>query len=284
MARHAQLPPSLPGVFRCASAPSPSQSYMGMMALSATEPSAARSSAVRAAAVFTAATSLAVGLQVSYTLCNGRVSCVLHRTVRADGKLWRITMSAPLAGNLLPEERMSARERELCREDLNHDFLSGVYNRRYLETVIAAELDRWAEQGRKAAVALISLDHGAQLRDTYGQPVMDQLICFVANQWKKYFDIPGSQIVCRLTGTTFVVGCLDMDGGQLAEQMRNIYAEMPHECVTSMGMMKRVPFTLSVAVAGLDELDSAANCWQRLYAICDERLRGIQISGGDKIC
>ena len=24
------------------------------------------------------------GLQVSYTLCNGRVSCVLHRTVRAD--------------------------------------------------------------------------------------------------------------------------------------------------------------------------------------------------------
>ena len=144
------------------------------------------------------------GLQVSYALCNGRVSCVLRRTVRADGKLWQITMSAPLAGNLLPEERMSARERELCREDLNHDFLSGVYNRRYLETVIAAELDRWAEQGRKAAVALISLDHGAQLRDTYGQPVMDQLICFVANQWKKYFDIPGSQIVCRLTGTTEV--------------------------------------------------------------------------------
>lgn len=39
------------------------------------------------------------GLQVSYALCNGRVSCVLHRTVRADGKLggspclprWRAT-------------------------------------------------------------------------------------------------------------------------------------------------------------------------------------------------
>lgn len=74
--------------------------------------------------------------------------------------------------------------------------------------MIAAELDLLAEQGRKASVALVSLDHGAQLRDTYGQPVMDQLICFVANQWKKYFDIPGSQIVCRLTGTTFA-GCLD---------------------------------------------------------------------------
>ena len=37
-ARHAQFPPSLPGVFRCASAPRPSQSYMGMMARSATDP------------------------------------------------------------------------------------------------------------------------------------------------------------------------------------------------------------------------------------------------------
>ena len=38
------------------------------------------------------------------------------------------------------------------------------------------------------------------------------------------------------------------------------------------------------SVSVLDERDSAANCWQRLYAICDERLRGIQISGGNKIC
>lgn len=33
----------------------------------------------------------------------------------------------------------------------------------------------------------------------------------------------------------------------------------------------------------LDELPQDTG-WQRLYAICDERLRGIQISGGNKIC
>ena len=72
------------------------------------------------------------GLQVSYSLCNGRVSCVLHRTVRADGKLWRITMSAPLAGNLLPEERMRARARALCRAARAPACLSGVSRRRAL--------------------------------------------------------------------------------------------------------------------------------------------------------
>ena len=224
------------------------------------------------------------GLMVDYELRGGQVDCVLRRCVVADGKVWQLQMTAPLAGNDLPEDRMTPREREMCRDDMNHDFVTGVFNRRYYETEFCTKLDEWTDCHRCAALALVSIDGAEKLSARESDAVMGQLVCFVANQWKKYFDIPGSQIVCRLTGTTFVVGCLDLDGGQLAEQMRNIYAEMPHDCVTSMGMMKRVPFTLSVAVAGLDELDSAANCWQRLYAICDERLRGIQISGGDKIC
>lgn len=34
-------------------------------------------------------------------------------------------------------------------------------------------------------MALVSIDNGQKLRDTYGQPVMDQLHCFVGNQWKR---------------------------------------------------------------------------------------------------
>lgn len=123
-------------------------------------------------------------LQVDYELRGGRVDCVLRRIVEADGKRWKLQMSAPLAGNVLPEERMTPRERELCRDDMSHDFLTGVYNRQYLERVFGAKLEQWARQGRSAAVALVALDKGPQLCDTYGQPVMDQLHCFVGNQWK----------------------------------------------------------------------------------------------------
>ena len=71
-----------------------------------------------------------------------------------------------------------------------------MYNRQYLERVFGAKLEQWARQGRSAAVALVALDKGPQLCDTYGQPVMDQLHCFVGNQWKKHFDTPTEQVVC----------------------------------------------------------------------------------------
>ena len=51
------------------------------------------------------------GLQVDYVLRNGQVDCVLRRLIEADGKLWQLQMTAPLAGSDLPEDRMTARER-----------------------------------------------------------------------------------------------------------------------------------------------------------------------------
>ena len=222
------------------------------------------------------------GLHVDYELRNGRVDCVLRRHVEADGKCFELQMSAPLAGNVLPEERMTPRERELCRDDLSHDFLTGVYNRRYLETVFAEKLEQCAAEGRKAAVALVTIDNGQKLRDTYGQPVMDQLHCFVGNQWKKSYDVPAARIVCRLTGSIFVVGCVDTDAKQLAEEMRNLYEQMPHACITTVGLMHRVPFTLSCGVAGLEDVQ--AKNWQGLYEKCDERLRAAWNAGGDRVC
>ena len=55
------------------------------------------------------------GLRVDYELRNGCVDCVLHRRVEADGKCWELEMCAPLAGNVLPEERMTPRE---TRDDM----------------------------------------------------------------------------------------------------------------------------------------------------------------------
>ena len=114
------------------------------------------------------------GLQVDYVLRNGQVDCVLRRLIEADGKLWQLQMTAPLAGSDLPEDRMTARERELCRDDMNHDFLTGVFNRRYFETEFCTRLDEWTDAHRCASLALVAL----AIRQTRQLPLDAETLAF----------------------------------------------------------------------------------------------------------
>lgn len=219
------------------------------------------------------------GLMVDYELRNGQVDCVLRRQIQADdGRVWQMQMTAPLGGNALPEDRMTAREKELCRDDMNHDFLSGVFNRRYFETEFCADLDQWTDAQRCASIALIAVNDAETLRAEQGDAVMDQLVCFVANQWKKHFDHPAERVVCRLADHLFAVGCADRTGPELTAELKQIYSEMPKECVASVGMMHKVAFTQSIAVACTREV-SCRN-WDALFALCTERLRAVQAAGG----
>ena len=222
------------------------------------------------------------GLQVDYVLRNGQVDCVLRRLIEADGKLWQLQMTAPLAGSDLPEDRMTARERELCRDDMNHDFLTGVFNRRYFETEFCTRLDEWTDAHRCASLALVALDDEDGMRTRQGDAVMNQLVCFVATQWKKYYDRPAERVVCRLTDTLFAIGCADKNCGELAEELNGIYAEMPRACVASVGLMRRVPFTQSIGCACTGEV--RGKNWDALYQLCEQRLKAAQTAGGDQIC
>lgn len=63
---------------------------------------------------------------------------------------------------------MTARERELCRDDMNHDFLTGVFNRRYFETEFCTRLDEWTDAHRCASLALVALDDEDGMRTRQG--------------------------------------------------------------------------------------------------------------------
>ena len=43
------------------------------------------------------------------------------------------------------------------------------------------------------------------MRTRQGDAVMNQLVCFVANQWKKHYDRPAERVVCRLSDTLFAI-------------------------------------------------------------------------------
>ena len=221
------------------------------------------------------------GLMVDYELRNGQVDCVLRRQIVADGKVWKLQMTAPLAGNDLPEDRMSPREREMCRDDMNHDFLSGVFNRRYFETEFCTRLDDWTDAHRCASLALVELDRVEQMQAEQGDAVMDQLVCFVANQWKKHFDRPAERVVCRLADSLFVIGCADKNCKELEEELHTLYGQMPHECVASVGLMKMVPIPQSIAVACTSEV--RGRNWEAVFQLCRQRLKAVQQAGGDQV-
>ena len=221
------------------------------------------------------------GLMVDYELRGGQVDCVLRRCVVADGKVWQLQMTAPLAGNDLPEDRMTPREREMCRDDMNHDFVTGVFNRRYYETEFCTKLDEWTDCHRCAALALVSIDGAEKLSARESDAVMGQLVCFVANQWKKHFDRPAERVVCRLADSLFVIGCADKNCKELEEELHTLYGQMPHECVTYVGLMKMVPIPQSIAVACTSEV--RGRNWEAVFQLCRQRLEAVQQAGGDQV-
>ena len=128
----------------------------------------------------------------------------------------------------------------------------------------------------------MELDKADELLAQQGDAVMNQLVCFVANQWKKHYDRPDERVVCRLTDTLFAIGCADKTCAELAEELRGIYAEMPRECVASVGLMRRVAFTQSIGCACTDEV--RGKNWDALYKLCEERLAAAKTAGGDQVC
>ena len=182
------------------------------------------------------------GLMVDYELRYGQVGCVLRRQIFAEGKVWELQMTAPLAGSGLPE---------------------------------------WADQHRCASLALVALDNADALRAGYGPVVMSQLVCFVANQWKKHFDRPAERVVCRLADSLFVIGCADKNCKELEEELHTLYGQMPHECVASVGLMKMVPIPQSIAVACTSEV--RGRNWEAVFQLCQQRLKAVQQAGGDQV-
>ena len=103
----------------------------------------------------------------------------------------------------------------------------------------------------------------------------------MANQWKKHYDRPAERVVCRLSDSLFAIGCADKNAAELEEELRTLYARMPQECVASVGLMKMVPFTQSVAVACTSEV--RGRNWEGLFQLCSQRLKQVQQAGGNAV-
>src|ERR1700731_793917 len=83
------------------------------------------------------------------------------------------------------------------------DPLTGLYNRRFAEQRLAAEVSRSERRGHPLTVMTMDLNDFKHINDTYGHPAGDQVLQEFASHLNKV--IRGSDLAVRLGGDEFLV-------------------------------------------------------------------------------
>ncbi|WP_136657049.1 PleD family two-component system response regulator [Nitratireductor sp. XY-223] len=154
------------------------------------------------------------------------------------------------------------------------DPLTGLYNRRYLDSHMHILLERSVARDRVLSVLAIDLDRFKAVNDTYGHDVGDEVLREFSNRVRA--AIRGIDLACRLGGEEFVIVLPDTEGSvaeSIAERLRREIAEVPFRAGPEG---PELTVTASVGVASLSEAgESPAQLLKRAdNALFEAKARG----------
>ena len=130
-------------------------------------------------------------------------------------------------------------------EQANRDPLTGLYNRRYLDSTLDRELARCQREGQPLSLMLIDLDHFKQINDTYGHQAGDEVL-------RQLADMLGAQarmadVACRYGGEEFLLLLPGMTQAVAMDKAERWRTEFSHNTI-AFGEF-RLQATLSIGVA-----------------------------------
>lgn len=154
------------------------------------------------------------------------------------------------------------------------DGLTGLHNRRYLDSHLPRLFDRAVGRNRPLSLMITDLDRFKAVNDTYGHDGGDEVLREFARRLKK--SVRGIDLACRFGGEEFVVVMPDTDS-DLAEMVaERVRAEVARAPFAIAGGAKNVAVTVSVGVSTLwPEDDSVAALLKRAdLALYEAKMRG----------
>ncbi|MEP3438491.1 MAG: PleD family two-component system response regulator [Hoeflea sp.] len=131
------------------------------------------------------------------------------------------------------------------------DALTGLNNRRYLDTHLATLVDRSNRRGRPLSVLITDIDHFKAVNDIHGHEGGDDILRQFAHRLRE--AVRGADLACRYGGEEFVVVMPDtttVTAAQVAERLREEIASTPFR-VSQSGAM--VQLTTSIGIATLEK-------------------------------
>ena len=158
------------------------------------------------------------------------------------------------------------------------DSLTGLYNRHYLDSHLAAMLERSKGDGRPLAVAIIDIDFFKSVNDTHGHVAGDQVLRELARRLEN--SIRASDLAARLGGEEFVIVMSDtnMDTARAitARLCRDIEATPFAASLIENGLT----VTASIGVAVADHRDATPD---DLVKRADEALYEAKNNGRNQV-
>src|SRR6266446_7059859 len=136
------------------------------------------------------------------------------------------------------------------------DALTGLYNRRYMESHIGTLVEQAATRGKPLTVLVLDIDFFKTINDSYGHDAGDDVLREFAIRIKK--SIRGIDLACRYGGEEFVVVMPETDlavSTLVAERLRRRIASQPFAIRQGA---RQIEVTISIGIAALGGGDDAA--------------------------
>jgi two-component system cell cycle response regulator len=142
------------------------------------------------------------------------------------------------------------------------DVLTGLYNRRYMESHLATLVEQGAARGKPLAVLVLDIDFFKAVNDTYGHEAGDEVLREFSVRVRK--SIRGIDLACRYGGEEFVIVMPETDmavAATVAERLRRRVANEPFPIEQGK---RPIEVTISIGIATLEAAeDNAASILKR---------------------
>jgi two-component system cell cycle response regulator len=156
----------------------------------------------------------------------------------------------PRARTQIRRKRYSDELREALQTSIEMavvDPLTGLNNRRFLDSNLKALISSAASRGKPLSLMILDIDHFKQVNDTYGHDVGDEILRGFASRVKK--TVRSGDLLCRLGGEEFIVVLPETNieiAELVAERVRDAVgqADFPIEHGA-----RSIPITVSIGIA-----------------------------------
>jgi two-component system cell cycle response regulator len=130
------------------------------------------------------------------------------------------------------------------------DALTGLHNRRYMETHLATLVEQAAARGKPIAVLVLDIDYFKAVNDSHGHDAGDDVLREFALRIRK--SIRNIDLACRYGGEEFVIVMPETDmavATMVAERLRRRIASEPFAIQDGA---RSLDVTISIGIAALD--------------------------------